>query len=659
MVTLRDLHGPEELKDISHAEARALCNEIRGEIIDTVSATGGHLGSSLGVVELTVALHRILSSPTDRLVWDTGHQAYAHKLLTGRLARFDTLRQLGGVGGFPRRSESEHDVMDGGHAGTGISIAEGLALARDARGSGERIAVVVGDAALMSGLSLEALNDIGHRKTRMLILLNDNEMSISPSVGAVSQYLSRIKLSSQWRRSKRRFDSDIARIPRIGSFLLEWSRRVRHAVVDLSQPGRLFEDLGVTYVGPVPGHDLVALDSVLRKALEHEDGPIMVHVRTRKGYGYRPAETDKVGFHGAALPPMPDLAPITAAANGSNPPDGDATPTAEERQRRKAPNYTAVMSEELVRIAEEDERVVAITAGMPTGTGVAAFGQRFPHRTYDVGIAEQHAMTMAAGLALAGQRPFVALYSTFLQRAFDQVVHDVCQNDAAVVIGIDRAGLVGEDGTSHQGMFTLSALRQLPNLVLAAPRDEQLLRSLLRTAFAQEHPFALQYPRDAGFGLAPEEPSLIEVGRGEVLREGTDIVIIGLGPIIDRGLAAAAELESEGWSVGVVDARFARPIDRELILEQAAKARLLVTLEESVLPGGFGSAVLEVLADADDPAARVPLKRIGLPDGRFVDHGSVSDLRKLVRIDTPGIKEQIDVAIAAHGLRPAGVAVEA
>ena len=308
MIALRDVRGPEDLKDISHAEARGLCNEIRREIIDTVASTGGHLGSSLGVVELTVALHRILSSPTDRIVWDTGHQAYAHKLLTGRLDGFGSLRQLGGVGGFPRRSESEHDVMDGGHAGTGISIAEGLALARDARGGDERIAVVVGDAALMSGLSLEALNDIGHRKTRILILLNDNEMSISPSVGAVSQYLSRIKLSRRWRKSRRRFDADIARVPRFGPLLLEWSRRIRHAVVDFSQPGRLFEDLGVTYVGPVPGHDLVALDTTLRKALLEEDAPIIVHVRTRKGYGYHPAEADKVGFHGAALPPMHETA---------------------------------------------------------------------------------------------------------------------------------------------------------------------------------------------------------------------------------------------------------------------------------------------------------------------------------------------------------------
>jgi len=493
----------------------------------------------------------------------------------------------------------------------------------------------------------------------MLILLNDNEMSISPTVGAVSAYLSRIKLSRQWRWSRRRFDSDVGRIPRFGPTLLEWSRRVRHAVVDLSQPGRLFEDFGVTYVGPVPGHDLVALDRTLRKALLEEDTPIIVHVRTRKGFGYHPAESDKVAFHGAALPPMPDQGNSKTATNGASPPDGDAAPSAGERAKPKAPNYTAVMSQELIAIATEDPRVVAITAGMPTGTGVAAFGERFPERTYDVGIAEQHAMTMAAGMSLAGQRPFVALYSTFLQRAFDQVVHDVCQNDTPVVIGIDRAGLVGEDGTSHQGMFTLSALRQVPNLVMAAPRDEQQLRRLLRTAFAQDHPFAIQYPRDAGFDLPPVEPSLIEVGRGELLREGSDIVIVGLGPIISRGLAVADGLEAAGWSVGIVDARFIRPIDRDLILESARGKQLLVTLEESVLAGGFGSAVLEVIADADDSETLPRVLRIGLPDGAFVDHGAVTDLRQLVRIDEVGIRAQIDEVVAAHGLAPAADRVPA
>lgn len=684
MIRLRDLRGPEDLKGISHAEARALCTELRECIVDTVAQTGGHLGSSLGVVELTVALHRVLSSPTDRIVWDTGHQAYAHKLLTGRFDRFGTLRQLGGVGGFPRRAESVHDVMDGGHAGTGISIAEGLALARDRRGGREHIAVVVGDAALMSGLSLEALNDIGQRQTRMVILLNDNEMSISPTVGAVSQYLSRIKLSQRWRGSKRTWDATTERIPRFGPLLLEWSRRFRHAVVDLSQPGRLFEDLGVTYVGPVPGHDLVALDRTLRLALLEEEAPIIVHVRTRKGYGYHPAEADKVSYHGAALPPMHGPQQVRAISNGAGTgmtatptalaageddptsidvtaapgqavSDGDATPSADERASsgQKAPNYTAVMAAELVRIASEDDRVVAITAGMPTGTGVATFGEHFPDRTYDVGIAEQHAMTMATGLALAGQRPFVALYSTFLQRAFDQVVHDVCQNDAPVVIGIDRAGLVGEDGTSHQGMFTLSALRQVPNLILAAPRDEQELRRLLRTAFTQDHPFAIQYPRDAGFDLPPIDPVPVEVGRGETLRSGTDILIVGFGPIVARGLSVAQTLEEEGWSVGVIDARFAQPLDRELILSSAVGTRLLVTLEESALPGGFGSAVLELLADGTQPGTMPAIKRIGIPAGSFVDHGSVADLRRVIRLDEDGIRVQVQEAIAALGLAPA------
>ncbi len=672
MISLHDLRGPEDLKDITHAEARALCTEIRECIIDTVAVTGGHLGSSLGVVELTVALHRVLSSPTDRIVWDTGHQAYAHKLLTGRLERFGTLRQLSGVGGFPRRSESVHDVMDGGHAGTGLSIAEGLALARDRRGGTEHIAVVVGDAALMSGLSLEALNDIGQRKTRMVILLNDNEMSISPTVGAVSQYLSRIKLSPQWRDSRRTWDALAGEIPRVGPVVLEWSKRVRHAVVDLSQPGRLFEDLGVTYVGPVPGHDLVALDRTLRAALLEEDAPILVHVRTRKGFGYHPAEADKVSFHGAALPPMPGQprtvataasadasepgagTPAAVAAGAETSADGDAAPSAGERASaaRQVPNYTAVMAAELLRIADEDERVVAITAGMPTGTGVATFGERYPDRVFDVGIAEQHAMTMAAGLAIAGQRPFVALYATFLQRAFDQVVHDVCQNDVPVVIGIDRAGLVGEDGTSHQGMFTLSALRQLPNLVMAAPRDEQELRRLLRTAFAQEHPFAIQYPRDAGFDLPAAEPLPVSVGRGELLREGADIVIVGLGPIVARGLAVAEALGAEGWSVAVVDARFAVPLDRDLILGQAAGRRLLVTLEEGALPGGFGSAVLELLSDAADPAATPVVRRIGIPAGRFVEHGSVADLRRVLRLDEAGIRAQVEEAIGSLGLTP-------
>jgi 1-deoxy-D-xylulose-5-phosphate synthase len=642
-------------------ELRRLCREIRSAIIRTVADTGGHLGSSLGVVELTVALHRLLDSPTDKLVWDTGHQAYAHKLLTGRLADFGTLRQLGGVGGFPRRSESEHDVFDGGHAGTGLSIAEGLALARDQRGTDERVVAVVGDAALITGMALEALNDIGHRKTRMLIVLNDNEMSISPTVGALSQYLSRIKLSRQWRGSKRIYDDLVERLPIVGPAALEWSQRLRKSVVNFAQPGQLFEDLGITYVGPVNGHSLRALNAVLRRALRDLDGPMLVHVRTEKGRGYQPAVADKVGFHGAALPPMTVVpggqsgAPsMSSVARG----DGDATPSMAQAvaARTKPPNYTSVMAQELIALGRRDPRIVAITAGMPTGTGLSKFQAVFPDRMYDVGISEQHAMTLATGLAIGGLRPFLALYSTFIQRAFDQTVHDVCQNDQPVVIGVDRAGLVGEDGTSHQGMFTIPAQRQLPNLIVAAPKDEQELRRLMHTAFGQDHPFALHYPRDPGFDLPAAEPTPIPVGQAEVVREGTDLLLVGFGPIVMRGVEAAERLSAAGWSTAVVNGRFAKPLDRELITDQARSKKLVITLEESVAAGGFGSAVLEALAEAglsDKSLRSVPVRIIGLPVDSFVDHGSVSDLRRVLRLDTDGIVEQVQETIAALGLRPA------
>jgi 1-deoxy-D-xylulose-5-phosphate synthase len=646
LAILASLAGPADLKRLGDAELTQLCAEMRTTIIETVAETGGHLGSSLGVVELAVALHRLLDSPTDRIVWDTGHQTYPHKLLTGRYGRFATLRQMGGLSGFPRRSESPHDVFDGGHAGTGLSIGEGLALARDARGGSERIAVVVGDAAVFAGLSAEALNDIGHRRTRMLIVLNDNEMSISPSVGALSHYLSRIKLSGTWRDSKRVYDRLVGAVPGIGPTLLELSRRLRASVVNFAQPGQLFEDLGITYIGPVPGHDLHALDATLRRALEQE-GPVLVHVRTQKGRGYRPAEADQVSFHGAALPPM-------AAHHGSNGSgsEGDATLSAEQAAlvRAKPPNYTAVVAQELIAIAEADARVVAITAGMPTGTGLSRFGARFPGRMFDVGIAEQHAVTLATGMAIGGLRPFVAVYSTFLQRAFDQLIHDVCQNDQPVVIGVDRAGLVGEDGTSHQGMFAIAAQRQMPNLVIASPKDEQEARRLLRTAFGQDHPFALHYPRDAGLDLPAVAPTPIPLGSAELLREGADVLIVGFGPIVMRALAAAEALAADGVEAGVVNARFAKPLDRELLLQHAAGKQLIITVEEGTVTGGFGSGVLEFLAEAglNDPTLRdIPVRIVGLPADRFVEGGSVTDLRRASRLDSEGLAAQFREALAA------------
>jgi 1-deoxy-D-xylulose-5-phosphate synthase len=662
-----DLQGPADLRGMSEHQLAELAAEIRDTIIRTVAVTGGHLGSSLGVVELTLVLHRLLESPRDRIVWDTGHQAYPHKLLTGRLDRFGTLRQLDGVGGFPRRAESEHDVFDGGHAGTGLSIAQGLAEARDQRHGLERIAVVVGDAALMSGLSLEALNDIGQRQTQMLIVVNDNEMSISPTVGAFSKYLSQIKLSGAWQQSKSAYDRTIEKVPAVGGSLLEWSKRLRASVVQLAQPGQLFEDLGITYIGVVPGHDLHALDETLGAALALP-GPTIVHVRTQKGRGYRPAEADQVSFHGAALPPMTVTPVPEVAPSSAKPPmptesmtDDAASPTAPAAAAaatKKPPNYTAVLAAELTELARTDRRIVGITAGMPTGTGMAKLAAEFPDRVYDVGIAEQHAVTFATGLALGGLRPVVALYSTFLQRAFDQTVHDVCQNDAPVLLAVDRAGLVGEDGTSHQGMFTIPAQRQLPNLIIAAPRDEQELRSLLRTALAQVHPFALHYPRDAGFGLDPIEPEILPVGRAEVMREGDDLLFVGFGPIVHRALAVADALRDDGWSVGVVNARFAKPLDRDTILAQARGKRLVVTFEESVETGGFGSGVLEALESArlTDLALReVPVRIVGIPGDRFVDHGSVVDLRRVHRLDAPGLTEQVRETLAALGLAPTAV----
>ena len=676
---LTRLTGPADLRRLSEPQLERLAGEIRETIITTVAKTGGHLGSSLGVVEIAIALHRLLDSPRDRIVWDTGHQAYAHKLLTGRLERFVTLRQVDGVGGFPRRSESEHDVFDGGHAGTGLSIAEGLASARDIKGSKERIAVVVGDAALMTGLSLEALNDIGHRRTPMLIVLNDNEMSISATVGAFSTYLSKIKLSGAWQTSKSVWDRFWGAIPVIGPPAVMWSQRLRRSVVNLASPGQLFEDLGITYIGVVDGHDLHALLQTFERVLELK-GPTLVHVRTQKGRGYRPAEKDQVSFHGAALPPM-DLTPsadafdgagarpaTTSAASAGEPArairpgsphgagsNGDALAPPTPASATKNPSYTSVFVGELIEQAKKDARIVAITAGMPTGTGLSKFQVAFPDRFHDVGIAEQHAVTLASGLAIGGMRPVVALYSTFLQRAFDQTVHDVCQNDLPVLLAVDRAGLVGEDGTSHQGMFAIPAQRQLPYLIVASPKDEQELRSLLHTALGQEHPFALHYPRDPGLGLPQVEPRTVSVGQAEVLREGADALFVGFGPIVMRALEVADTLAEDGWSIGVVNARFAKPLDRQLILDQARGKRLVVTFEESVVAGGFGSAVLEAIEDArltDSALRETSVRMLGIPADRFVDHGAVADLRRMLRLDAPGLTEQVREAVAALSLAP-------
>jgi 1-deoxy-D-xylulose-5-phosphate synthase len=625
-----------ELRGMHPAELETLAGELREKMIRTVQRTGGHLASSLGAVEITLALHRVMSSPRDRIVWDTGHQAYAHKLLTGRRDRFHTLRQLDGVGGFPRRSESEHDVFDGGHAGTGVSIAVGLAAARDLRPADDplrtqRIAVCVGDAAIQSGLTLEALNHLGDDRHRLLIVLNDNEMSISRSVGGLSTRLNKLRLSPAYQGTKSATQRVLPRVPIIGRLLFNALGWAKEGFKRSWAKVGFFEDMGITYIGVLDGHDLPELELSFERAFALP-GPVVVHVKTIKGKGYAPAEMDSVSFHGASLPPI-DLCLI-------DPTEEPLPPESEPRRRPKT--YTATFAEELVRLATDDDRICAITAGMPTGTGLARFGSRFPSRLFDVGIAEQHAVTMAAGLALGGKRPVVALYSTFSQRAYDQLVHDICQNDLPVLLAIDRAGLVGEDGTSHQGMFSLSAQRALPNLVIGSPKDEQEMRDMVVTAFAQEGPISLHYPRDPGEDLPDREGTGLEIGRGEVLSEGGDVLLVGFGPIVQRLLKVAEALERDhGLASTVINARWAKPLDEELIAAQAAGRRLVVTAEESAAMGGFGDGVLDALNRA---GIRVPLLKVALAEG-FVHHGAVEDLRRQQRIDVPGILAQVRDAL--------------
>jgi len=633
---LEALTDPAQLRGLTAAELDALAGELREKMIRTVQRTGGHLASSLGAVEITLALHRVMRSPSDRIVWDTGHQAYAHKLLTGRFEQFHSLRQLGGVGGFPRRSESEHDVFDGGHAGTGVSIGVGLAAARDLRPANDparrqRIAVCVGDAAIQSGLTLEALNHLGDDRHRLLIVLNDNEMSISPSVGGLSTRLNKLRLSRAYQETKSVTQRVLPRIPVIGRLLFNLLGWAKEGFKRSWAKVGFFEDMGITYIGVLDGHNLAELEHSFERAFALP-GPVLVHVKTIKGKGYGPAEMDSVSFHGASLPPI-DLCLI----------DPTEEPLPPENEPRKRPKtYTATFAEELVRLAADDERICAITAGMPTGTGLSRFGARFPSRLFDVGIAEQHALTMAAGLALGGKRPVVALYSTFSQRAYDQLVHDICQNDLPVLLAIDRAGLVGEDGTSHQGMFTLSAQRALPNLVIGSPKDEQELRDMVVTALAQSGPISLHYPRDPGEDLPDRDGVALDIGRGEVLRDGGDLLLVGFGPIVQRLLQVAEALERDhGLASTIINARWAKPLDETLITQQAARRRLVVTAEESAAMGGFGDGVLDALNRA---GIRVPLLKIALAEG-FVHHGAVDDLRRQQRIDEPGILAQVREAL--------------
>jgi 1-deoxy-D-xylulose-5-phosphate synthase len=609
---LPGIHGPADIKGLTVAQLEKLAAEIRRRIIEVVLRRGGHLASSLGVVELTLALHYVYDSPKDKIVWDVGHQCYAHKIITGRNDRFDTLRQDGGISGFPSVEESEHDAFNTGHAGTSISAALGMAQARDVKGEDHKVLAVIGDGSLTAGMAFEALNHAGSLHTNLTVVLNDNKMSISKNVGALSQHLNRIITGRWFIRMQEEWDQ--AMIAIAGGQWAHLSHKFREAVKGFIIPGKLFEDLGYKYVGPINGHEISYLIETFQ-AVRELKGPKLVHVITTKGKGYQPAEEKAHSFHGVS-PMAPDAgaAPKPAAAK----------------------SYTDVFSEALVDLAEKDRRIVAITAAMPDGTGLTRFAERFPDRFFDVGIAEQHAATFAAGLASAGLKPVVAIYSTFLQRDFDQILHDVCLTNKHVTFAVDRAGVVGEDGVTHQGLFDLSYLRCIPNLTLMAPMDGQELRAMLKVAIDHPGPSALRYPRGPAPASPPDiPPTPLETGKAELLRGGTDICLLAVGSMVLPALAAALRLEKDGISAAVVNARYIKPMDRQMILSMAQSIGRIVTIEENALAGGFGSGVLEVLESA---GVHAHVHRLGAPDA-FAEHGPQALIRARLGLDTDGVEK--------------------
>ena len=614
---LNRIEKPEDVKALTVRELEQLASELRHFIIDTVSQNGGHLAPNLGTVELTLALYNVFSFPGDKLVWDVGHQAYTHKILTGRRDAFKTLRKKGGITGFPNRSESVYDAFGVGHASTSISAALGMALARDAKGEKNQVIAVIGDGALTGGESFEALNNAGDLGTKLIVILNDNEMSIDANVGAMSEYLSRIRIAPQYARAKRDMGSLLMSIPHIGDKVYKTASHLKDGVRSVLVPGSLFEEMGFHYIGPIDGHNIALLEEVLTSAKEME-GPVLIHIHTVKGKGYKPAEQAPEKFHGVGC-----FDPSTGKS---------------AKKAGCAPSYTSVFSKALIDLAKDRPDILAITAAMPSGTGLKAFGQAYPKRFFDVGIAEEHAMTLAAGMAAAGMHPVIALYSTFAQRAYDQLIHDVCLQNLPVTLCLDRAGLVGEDGPTHHGVFDLSYLRQMPNMCVMAPKDEEELRHMLATAIAIEGPAAVRYPRGAGLGV-PLTDSLetLPVGKAEVLQEEGDIAFLAVGTMVEKAKEAAAILKEEGIEAAVVNMRFIKPLDTELLGEMARTKRLLITAEENVLAGGFGSAVAEYLADH---GIEVPLLRFGIPD-RFIEQGTRRELLSLCGLQPDEMAERI------------------
>lgn len=612
---LSAITSPRDVARLSIEERILLADELRRVIVHTVSHTGGHLAPSLGVVELTLALLTEFDPAKDKLLWDVGHQSYAYKLLTGRRDDFYTLRQFGGICGYPSPEESEYDHFGVGHSSTSISAALGMAFARDLAGEDHHVAAIIGDGSMTAGLAYEGLNQAGAAQKKLIVILNDNEMSISKNVGALSFFLSRSLSSPFMRRRKREVEELLSSIPKIGADLRDMVVRGQHSLKGFLTPGMLFEAFRFNYIGPVDGHDLGGLTKALEVAKD-QDKPALVHVLTVKGKGYAPAEKNPVHFHGVGK-----FAPETGICEKAQP-------------GSRPPSYTQVFGSTLIKMAENDARIIAITAAMPEGTGLSAFGEKFPERFVDVGICEQHAVTFAAGLAARGFRPFVAIYSTFLQRSYDQIVHDVCLQNLPVTFCIDRAGIVGEDGATHQGVFDLAYLRHIPNMTIVVPKDEAELRRALVTAIAHNGPFALRYPRGGGVGVPLSgEPEPIPVGRMElVLESDGKAAIIAVGPITYAAKAAAEQYQAEtGHRVGVYNARWVKPLPEKDLLDLARTHKTLFLAEEGTAVGGFSSAILELLADTG-PYDGLTIRRIALPD-TFVEHGNADTLRGKYGLD--------------------------
>jgi 1-deoxy-D-xylulose-5-phosphate synthase len=628
---LDGIKSPADVRRLSKSDLKKLADELRAETIDAVSVTGGHLGAGLGVVELTVAIHHVFDTPRDRLIWDVGHQAYPHKILTGRRDRIRTLRQGGGLSGFTKRAESEYDPFGAAHSSTSISSGLGMAVARDLKGGDNKVICVIGDGAMSAGMAYEAMNNAGAMKSRLIVILNDNDMSIAPPVGAMAAYLARL-FSGRTYRSMREIGKQLAK--RLPKALEIGAIRAEEFARGMVTGGTLFEELGFYYIGPIDGHRIEHLLPVLENVRDANIGPIIVHVRTKKGKGYGPAEASADKYHGVSK-----FNVITGE---------------QAKSKSNAPAYTKVFANSLIREAEEDERIVAITAAMPSGTGVDLFAKQFPNRAFDVGIAEQHGVTFAAGLASEGMKPFAAIYSTFLQRAYDQVVHDVAIQKLPVRFAMDRAGLVGADGPTHAGSFDLAYLGCLPNFVVMAAGDEVELMNMVRTAAAyDEGPIAFRYPRGEGVGIEmPDRGEILEIGRGRIVKEGTKIALLSLGGRLQEALKAAEELEIRGLSTTVADARFAKPVDTDLVLTLAREHEVLITVEEAAI-GGFGSHVLYTLSQhglLDDGLA---VRTMVMPD-RFIDQDKPETMYAEAALDAPAIVRQV-FAVLERGTAQAGL----